>query len=84
MQTRAPSLSYIRKILIEKEIIGFITASISLPFLLLDQSQTQNVDEILENNDYINYDAYNNEVYKKIMIQRLQEWETLGLFEYNV
>ncbi|KAG6558436.1 EcKinase 11 [Microplitis demolitor] len=82
-QTCPPSLDYIQKVLIEKEFIGFVITCTSLPVNIMDKNQAQNYfDEILSTGDVkFKTNIYHNEVFKKIMVRRLQEWNALGIFD---
>ncbi|KAH0534817.1 uncharacterized protein LOC123266980 [Cotesia glomerata] len=79
-ETCAPSLEYLKKILLEREFLGFVVASVSLPIMIVDRDHAQGLDELASDGEY-SPKAYSNEAYKIKMVRRLKEWNDLGIFD---
>ncbi|KAH0552122.1 hypothetical protein KQX54_005963 [Cotesia glomerata] len=80
-KTKAPSIEYFKKILADKAIIGFVIACSGLPILKLDKSKAQGLEEMMNNKEDFHLMAYNNEAYRKVIVPRLHEWDSQGLFD---
>ncbi|KAG8035191.1 hypothetical protein G9C98_001681 [Cotesia typhae] len=80
-KTKAPGIEYFKKILADKAIIGFVIACAGLPILKLDKSKAQGLEEMMSNKEDFHLMAYNNEAYRKVIVPRLHEWDSQGLFD---
>lgn len=79
-ETCAPSLEHLKKILLEREFLGFVVASVNLPIMMVDKDHAQGLDELASDGEF-SPKAYSNEAYKIKMVRRLKEWNDLGIFD---
>lgn len=81
-KTCPPSLSYIKNIFSELEIIGLVVACTALPIMMTDKSQAKDHEELVNTSaaDF-NADAYKNKAYQLKIVPRLLEWNARGILD---
>lgn len=80
-ETQPPSMAALQKSLKYHGYYGFMSACLTLPFALMDKSDTKKLDEILNQSDNYQNPAYKGQAYRKIMLSRLDQWNAQGLFD---
>ncbi|KAG8035767.1 hypothetical protein G9C98_001423 [Cotesia typhae] len=79
-KTCVPSLQYIKKILFDCEIFGFLIASTGLPIMMASKNHAKELDDMVDDGEF-NAGVYNNENYRVRMVRMLKEWDDLGVLD---
>ncbi|XP_034943301.1 uncharacterized protein [Chelonus insularis] len=81
-KTSPPSMNDLQKILRKTEPYGFVAACTILPLVLTKSDDAMDLEELMEQVDEeFNVKAYNNEVYRKVIVRRLIDWNAMGLLD---
>lgn len=80
-KTQPPTNDYLEKVLKEKAAYGMIAAFTVLPLVLCDRQEVKDIDEIMSADGNYENPAYKNELYRKLMTQRIPIYDKMGLLD---
>ncbi|KAL2717335.1 uncharacterized protein V1478_013035 [Vespula squamosa] len=81
-KTVPPNMEKLQKALLEREFLAMTSTFTILPLVLLDKNEAKDLDEIMgkDGNEY-NSTAFENEIYRKVISERIPIYDQLGLLD---
>ncbi|XP_071867676.1 uncharacterized protein isoform X1 [Bombus fervidus] len=80
-KTQPPTLKEIKKYMSDRLVYGMISSMNTLPFALVDKKDAQSLDSLLENMENYQHPGYNNPLFQRILLKRLEKFEAAGLLD---